>query len=315
VELSRSAQRLSRLLKLVAVLSETTEPLTARQLRDEVGGYDEGDDAFKRTFARDKEELRDLGIEIEVIERSDLDPPVQGYRIPRSSFALKDPGLTPEETAALQLAVSLVRLEGLSGADGLWKVGAARPSPATTDPATGSSALPSTPQLATLFGGVAERRITTFTYRGRRREVEPYRLHFGRGRWYLLARERGEGAAKHFRLDRIEDVPEVRGPHGFEPPRAEVMAAVPDPWQLGDGPPRVARVAVDGPQAPSARAVLGPDAVVAELDDGSIVVELEVTHDDGFRSFVLGFLEHAEVLSPPELRQAVVDWLEDLARA
>ena len=312
MELSRSAQRLSRLLKLVAVLSETTVPLTARELRDEIGGYGDNDDAFKRNFGRDKEELRELGIEIEMIERSDLDPPVPAYRIPRSSFALRDPGLTPEEAGALQLAVSLVRLEGLAAGDGLWKVtgtaGTAEPgSPLGAD-------LPATPQLATLFGAVAERRVTTFGYRGRVRVVEPYRLHFGRGRWYLLARERGEAEAKHFRLDRVDGVPEVGKPWGFDAPTDEVVAAVPDPWQLGDGPARVARVAIDGPQAPAARATLAADAVVEEHDDGSIVVELAVTHDDGFRSFLLGFLEHAEVLEPPELRAAVVTWLEDLAR-
>ena len=311
MELSRSGLRLSRLLKLVAVLSETTVPLTARELRDEIGGYDESDDAFKRNFVRDKDELRDLGIEIEMIERSDLDPPVPAYRIPRSSFALRDPGLTPEEAAALQLAVSLVRFDGLAGSDGLWKVGGAAGATAAEAPVT--SDLPATPQLATLFGAVAERKVTTFGYRGKTRTVEPYRLHFARGRWYVLARERGDEEAKHFRLDRIEGVPTVGSAWGFDAPRAEAIASVPDPWQLGDGPPRVARVAIDGPQAPSARAVLGPDAVVEEHDDGSIVVELAVTHDDGFRSFLLGFLEHAEVLSPPELRADVVAWLEALA--
>ena len=45
-------------------------------------------------------------------------------------------------------------------------------------------------------------------------------------------------------------------------------------------------------------------------DDGSVVVELAVTNRDAFRSFVLGLLDHAEVLAPPELRADVVDWLE-----
>jgi proteasome accessory factor B len=309
VALSKSALRLSRLLKLVATLSETSRPMTARELRDEVGGYDEGDEAFKRTFARDKEELRELGVEIDVVERSDLDPPVLGYRIPRSSFALRDPGLEPDETAALQLAASLVRLEGLAGDDGLWKVSGAAPGAAAV-PSTPGSALPATPQLTTLFAAVAERRITRFAYRGRRREVEPYRLHFGRGRWYLLARQREETDAKHFRLDRIDDVPEVGAAWAFEAPRADIDVDVPDPWQLGDGPPRTAQVAIDAAQAPSAVAVLGEHAVIEEHDDGSIVVELSVTHDDGFRSFLFGFLEHAEVLAPDDLRADVVAWLE-----
>ena len=40
-----------------------------------------------------------------------------------------------------------------------------------------------------------------------------------------------------------------------------------------------------------------------------MVVTLEVTNPAAFRSWVLGFLEHAEVLSPPELRSEMVAWL------
>jgi predicted DNA-binding transcriptional regulator YafY len=99
----------------------------------------------------------------------------------------------------------------------------------------------------------------------------------------------------------------------FEPPATGVPGSVPDPWSLPIDEPVTARVALDAVAAPIARSVLGDDAVVEEGDDGAVVVELEVSHVDGFRSFVLGFLDHAEVLSPPELRAAVVAWLEAMA--
>ena len=44
-----------------------------------------------------------------------------------------------------------------------------------------------------------------------------------------------------------------------------------------------------------------------------MVVELSVANRAAFRTFVLGFLEHAEVLEPPELRADIVDWLEAIA--
>jgi predicted DNA-binding transcriptional regulator YafY len=43
-----------------------------------------------------------------------------------------------------------------------------------------------------------------------------------------------------------------------------------------------------------------------------VEVAVTVTNREAFRSFVLGFLDHAEVLSPPDLRAAVVTWLEAL---
>lgn len=294
----------------MSTLTETTRPLTARELREKIEGYGDTDAAFHANFNRDKRELRDLGIEIDVIELTDVHPPEIGYRIQRSNYALKDPGLEPDEAAALQLAVSLVRLDGVASGDGLWKVGAA---PAQTDgDGVASAALPGDTKLAVLFNAVAERRIASFSYRGERRTVDPYRLHFARGRWYLLAHDREKDDERQFRLDRIDDVPEVRRAWGFEAPAPEVMAGVPDPWSIPDTPPVTARVAVDGPQAALARAVLGDAAVVHESAD-RVVFELEVTHLDGFRSFVLGFLEHAEVLGPPELRADIVTWLEAVA--
>lgn len=310
-ELNRSAQRLSRLLMLMATLSETPRPLTARELRAAIDNYGESDEAFKKNFARDKKELRELGIEIDVIELHDLDPPEPGYRIARSNYALRDPGLDPDETAALQLAVSLVRV---GGADdyGLWKLGLARGG-ADADAGTGAE-LPGDPRLAVLFGAVAERRVATFGYRGERRVVEPHRLHYARGRWYLDAHDRDRGEERQFRLDRIEGVPEVGPDHAFPPPTPDALAGVPDPWAIPEAEPVLARIAVDEPHAGLARAVLGEAAVVAaESDDDRVTFELEVSHLDGFRSFVLGFLEHAEVQSPPSLRADLVAWLEALA--
>ena len=85
------------------------------------------------------------------------------------------------------------------------------------------------------------------------------------------------------------------------------------PWQLGEGDPIVARVLVDADQAPMAVQYAGAEAVAEQRDDGAVVLEMAVTNRSGFRSFVLGFLEHAEVLSPLELRDDVVDWLEAIA--
>ena len=45
----------------------------------------------------------------------------------------------------------------------------------------------------------------------------------------------------------------------------------------------------------------------------SVVLQVAVTNRAAFRSFVLGFLDHAEVLGPPALRADLVDWLRTLA--
>jgi proteasome accessory factor B len=84
-------------------------------------------------------------------------------------------------------------------------------------------------------------------------------------------------------------------------------------WALGAEDVVTARVRIEGPQAQWAMQHVGPDHVVSVEDDGAVTIELPVTNRSAFRSFVLGFLEHAEVLSPPELRAEMVTWLTEQA--
>jgi predicted DNA-binding transcriptional regulator YafY len=90
----------------------------------------------------------------------------------------------------------------------------------------------------------------------------------------------------------------------------------PHAWEIGgdDEAPVRAVVRIDADQAPWVRRVLGEEAVVAAHDDGGVDVAVEVSNHDAFRSWVLGFLDHAEVLEPPELRDELVTRLRQLAR-
>jgi predicted DNA-binding transcriptional regulator YafY len=310
-----SSSRLSRLLNLVAMLSETSTPVSAREIRARVDAdYPEDDSLFRRQFERDKKELRELGIELLVEEIGDTDPPELGYRVARDQYGLRLPDLDADEVAALQLAVSLVRLDGIDGGSGLLKLGAGGGGRAGAD---GLAALPTHPQLGPLFSAVTERRTATFDYReaGASRRVDPYRLDLARGRWYLLGFDHDRDAERWFRLDRIVGSPALGPAHAFEVPTSDVAGSVPDPWLLGDAEPVTARVLVDAAAAPLARSVATNAVVVGDADDGGLVLELPVSHPDGFRSFVLGLGEHAEVLEPAALRADIVSWLESIGDA
>jgi predicted DNA-binding transcriptional regulator YafY len=287
--------------------------LTAEQIADRIFGYPEEKTAFRRAFERDKEALREMGIPIVMVDVAGADPPQMGYRIPKDQYYLRDPGLEADELAALHLAASAIRLEGVEGTAGLWKLGGV-PAPATekSSPAT-VAAIPVDHRLVTLFGAVGERRAVSFTYRDERRTVDPYRLDFNRGRWYLTGYDHGRADERVFRLDRIAGDVEAGAARSFEPPSVAVPGARAEPWQLGEGEPLRGRVLVEAAQAPIAIGILGPDAVTEERPDGSVVVELPVTNPEGFRTLVLSFLEHAEVLGPAELRVDFVEWLRAVA--
>jgi proteasome accessory factor B len=251
-----------------------------------------------------------MGVPLVTVEIIKDELPESAYRIPKDQYYLRDPGLLPDELAALHLAASAIRLDGIQGAGALWKLGGV---PAATSEDPHLAAIPTDERVVTLFTAVAERRPVSFTYRDEPRTVDPYRLDFQRGRWYVSGFDHARGEERNFRLDRVEGGIAAGAPRSFERPATGVPGAQLAPWQLGEGDPVLGRVLVDADQAAIAIGTLGADAIVEQRDDGAVVVELAVTNQDGFRSFVLGFLEHAEVIAPDELRAAFVSWLEAVA--
>lgn len=300
--------KLERLLNLTAVLLEATRPLSAEQLRQQVPGYPGTDTAFHRAFERDKDDLREMGVPLRVAPVPGTDPPRDGYVIEADEYYLTDPRLDPDELAALHLAASTVRIDGARGQEAVWKLGGAL----AEEGVEVMASLPGDPNLTIAFDAVATRRVVGFDYRGERRRVEPHRLDFRRGRWYLTGRDRDRDGERNFRFDRIEGTIEAAGDaEAFTRPVVARPGAAAPPWQMGDEGEATARLRVDRDQAAWARTTLGEETVVDEADDGSVCFELTVTNRAAFRSFVLTFLDHAVIESPQELRADLVAWLEE----
>ena len=160
-------------------------------------------------------------------------------------------------------------------------------------------------------GQLSELRADT---RGPRR-IDPYGILFRNGHWYAVGFDADREAIRAFRADRIESEVEAgRGgaferPEGFDP----ASALRDEPWRFGDEEPVEALVLVSPAQAGWVETDLGAKAVTERRDDGSLVIRMAVTNREAFRSFVLGLLDHAEVLEPPELRADMVAWLSALA--
>jgi len=302
-----SGQKLERLLNLTALLLDARRPLIAEQIQRQLE-YPEDRVAFRRAFERDKDELRTMGIPLRVERVPGVIPEVDGYRIPREEYALRDPGLTTEELAALHLAASAVQVEGLPATEGLLKLGGLV-TEGGRDLGVHVAPLPADPNLARLFGAVSSRTPVRLRYHDQERTIDPYRLEFQRGRWYLTGYDHLRDEERNYRLDRIEGDVTLTDEPAFDPPTTTEPGRARGAWELGAEEPVRARVRIDGPQAGWAVQHVGPDHVLREDSDGSVVVELPVTNRAAFRSFVLSFLEHAEVLEPPELRDELIAWL------
>ena len=317
-------RKLKRLLNLTAVLVESRVPLTARQLRervpDEAYSADRSEAAFRRTFERDKKDLTSIGVPIRVGEFAYGDPSVDHYSIDPEVYAERDLHFTPDELAALKLAARRVRLPGT--AETFIKTGipteeeiasldaAVDRSPGDSPDMVGELSFEaSVPRLAS---AAVRRKAVKYAYRdsdGRKsvREVEPWRLSFTRGHWYLTGWDRWRRAERLYRVDRIQGtITETgRAAHPVEDRRNLQELK---PWDFGTADPVDVRVLVDAPLASWAAQATGTDGEYRS--DGSIVITLTVRNANALRSFVLSMLHHAEILTPRQMRDEMIAWLE-----
>lgn len=299
--------KLERLLKLLAVLIDTEQPLSAEELRRRIGGYPDNQSSFRRTFERDKDDLRSMGVTIRVSAVPETEPPLDGYIVDRDDYVGNDPGLEPDELAALHLAAALVRFDEL-GEDAFWKLGGTSGDGAESVSAATVVTSRESADAGILHRAISERRVASFGYRDVDRQLEPARLSFTKGKWYVSGHDRSRDAERVFRLDRIDGAIELGAPDAYErrPARGPEVTRT---WELGDEEPVEARVLIDAEEAIWARVHLRQDEIEVG-DDGSVVVTVHVRNTDAFRDWVLGFLDKAEILEPVELRDDIVAWLE-----
>lgn len=315
----KSAEKFERQMNLLAALSDTRQGVRAVEIQQRVPGYNADYDSFRRTFERDKKDLLGLGVPIEVVPGAT--PELTAYRVDKSRYELPDPGLEPDELAALHLALETVTVgspkQDISRA--MWRLGGvvdAEADDVIGVPIGELRELPSDDALIPLFQAVTERRTATFLYESANgvaeRSLEPWNLGFKRGRWHLTAFDRDRSEQRTFRIDRLRSAVSLGEPgsHTTSPPTTPADPA--EPWEFGDGEPVPITVRFDAEVAPFAQESLRScESTIGS--DGSATITVPVSNWPAFRSFVLSFLDHAEILDPPDSRAELVKWLRRLA--
>ncbi|GAA1337652.1 helix-turn-helix transcriptional regulator [Saccharothrix algeriensis] len=308
--------RAERLVNLVLCLLSTRQYLTAERIRAIVPGYSDAatDEAFFRMFERDKTELRDLGVPLEIGRNAGVEGP-DGYRIARRDYELGDVDLEPDEAAAVALAARLWDSPQLTGAahGALIKLRAAG---VDVDPDVQVAVEPrvrtSEPAFPPLLAAVQEGRVVEFDYRRpvpvevRTRTVEPWGVVAWRGRWYLVGHDRDRRAPRCFRLSRIVGDVRPQGRAGVvqRPDDVDLLSFVARS-EPSRQPVAVAKlwVARDRAQGVRRRArVVGEqefDGVAGDL------LEIDLRFPDSAASWLAGFGADVLVLEPEVLAKTV----------
>jgi predicted DNA-binding transcriptional regulator YafY len=230
-----SKVKTERLTALALLLLSTRRPLTKEQIGQFVGEYNTSDRAsFERQFERDKNDLRDLGLDIEAVDASD--PESAAYIADQAGSFLPPISLDADEKLLLAMAAGLWSDAdwGRASRSALTKLEAAggETIPAAVS-AVGSTVTRSEAVDAIISARGAGQRIA-FDYRKprqaatERRTVEPWGCVIRGDRWFLVGRDVDRDAVRVFRLSRIEgSVTAVGRPGVFRvPPETSVAAEV-----------------------------------------------------------------------------------------
>ena len=209
-----------RLFSLVLALIATEAGLTKADILSTVQGYRQrylsgGDNAsLERQFERDKDDIRELGIPLEVVEPPD-DPGSNHhlrYRIPRGLYELPaDVTFTPDELMLLKLAATVWREGSLSAESrrAMTKLHALGID--SSEPVLGYS--PSLRVRESSFEPLSKamdhNQVVAFLYlkpgeaAARRRQVEPRAVVMHDGRWHLFGTDQDAAATRTYLLSRI----------------------------------------------------------------------------------------------------------------
>lgn len=311
-------RKTERILNLTICLLVSGRYVPKSRIREAVEGYHGlTDAAFERTFERDKDELRALGVPIEVGSFDPLFDDEAGYRILAGEFELPPIDLDAEEASVVGVAARVWRHASMAESTGsaLAKLRAAGVEPdasllASLEPSVQASE----PAFEPLWNAVLDRVRVSFTYRdGRRRTLEPWGMTASKGRWYVLGRDVDRDATRMFKLSRMADLP-----HRESKPGAY---AVPDDLDLRAlarslaprEPTERTVLALRTGRAPSLRRRGEPAVSSVPLPAGFDVVAVAFSDLYSAAEEITRYAADVVVLEPAALRELVLRGLRAVA--
>lgn len=304
-----SAQKTERLINLTLALLATKRHLTKSEIFKAVAGYSGSPETMERMFERDKDELRSLGIEIEVKGIDPLFEDEQGYLIRSETFQLRDNEFSKEELLYLTMAANLWHDTAL-GSDSkaallkIQSLSGPIESDAVNTPALRDSE--SAALLSSAFEAVDAEQLIKFGYKGKDRTAQPFGLYTKDGFWYLVAREENE--VKSFKLLRIEGKIVKEGKAGSfkKPPEFDLIKFLSNSRSEQE---ILAQVLVRKEQAH----VLRSKYSTKEIDDEWDLMLIPYIYEQEIIETILWYGTNVIVDSPASLRSEVISRLKVIA--
>ena len=316
VDVRRRAHTVSRkserLVNLTIALLATKRYLTKAEIFATVAGYSGDAEAKDRMFERDKDDLRSLGINIELGTFDPLFEDEAGYRIKPETYELQLTDLNPTEIALLSHAAHLWRDAAL-GDDaqiGLRKLKALGLESDIDSIAHVAPIVRAAPeQLADIIEAITDKRAITFEYLDSElasadRSVNPYRVSNSRGYWYLIGFDNERQSIRTFRLDRFaSSVKTSSGSGKFD---IDYEALEGEEQVHGETSKAILLIRQGRAHHFASSRLLG------ERDQDWLELEVEYHDENWLIQEVLTCGANAILIDPPHLRSEIISRLEEL---
>jgi proteasome accessory factor B len=225
------SRKIERLINLTIALLATKRYLAKSEIFRTVEGYEGSAETKERMFERDKDDLRSLGITIDVGTFDPLFNDEAGYRIRTENYQLDLGEITPTEISLLSLAADAWQDAAFSDAaqGAILKLSSIG---IPADPIEIPGLLPkltnTSKELETITETIANSDLLLFDYVSsnldvEKREIIPFALSNRSGLWYVSGVDQHIEEVRTFRLDRVQGSLNVRRntkpfefPVGFE---------------------------------------------------------------------------------------------------
>ena len=299
-----------RLVNLTIALLATKRYLTKSEIFRTVEGYEGSPEAMERMFERDKDDLRSLGITIELGTFDPIFEDEAGYRITPSSYQLNLGELDGTDIALLSMAATAwsgaaLERESTSALIKLSSMGIDSDSEALsllTPQVSGTDQ-----NFVLVTDAIVRRSEIEFEYLSadlskQVRKIAPYSMRGESGSWYLVGLDRAKDSVRTFRLDRIvSEVTVSKKSNTFD---------IPD--QLSEGTQdeiqEFALLRIRKNRGHQLRSL----ATVVETGDEWDEIRLPIVDSSWLLRSILWHRDDVVAVEPPTLRDQVVDSLKEL---
>jgi len=221
------SRKIERLINLTIALLATKRYLTKSEIFNSVDGYEGTPETKERMFERDKDDLRSLGIEIEVGSFDPLFNDEAGYKIKQEKYQFELGDISSTEVSLLSLAAEAWQEASFGDVAQkallkLRSIGIA--SDEISIPGSVQKLNDGGQDLSLITKAIAQSQLLIFSYldssmKTVTRKIVPIALSTRSGFWYLSGVDQDVQEMRTFRIDRIQgQISATAGPTDFEAP-------------------------------------------------------------------------------------------------